>query len=224
MLLRSLITFDEAFGTAERVANIHNYRAYTGQAYASYRSSHGGVVRFGLLRYILRDLLSLDDGDYFVDLGSGCGIISNCVGIYKPLVTSIGIEFHQGRINVSYRVCNTLQQYNTKKFIRSFSPPLFIHGDITDEHTMEYHLTQPNLKMFFNNFNALMLYDCIQQAFERLANDHCLIGTMIVTLEPLFFGDNIWTRSQFNHTVMPHELSWMAPFSVIQIYVYRRYA
>ena len=118
MLLRSLITFDEAFGTAESVANFHNYRAYTGQAYASYRSSHGGVVRFGLLRYILRDLLSLDDGDYFVDLGSGCGIISNCVGIYKPLVTSIGIEFHQGRINVSYLICNTLQQYNTNNFIR----------------------------------------------------------------------------------------------------------
>ena len=111
MLLRSLITFDEAFSITHSVANSHNYRAYTGQAYARYQSSHGGVVRFGLLQYILRDLLNLDDGDYFVDLGSGCGIIPNCVGIFKPLVTSVGIEFHQhqGRINVSYRICATLQ-------------------------------------------------------------------------------------------------------------------
>ena len=210
--------------TTERVANSHNYRAYTRQAYACYRSLHGGVVRFGLLRYILRDLLSLDDGDYFIDLGSGCGIIPNCVGIFKPLVTSVGIEFHQGRINVSYLICNTSHEYNTNNLIRSFSPPLFIHGDITDEDTMEYHLTQPNLKIFFNNFNALMLYDGIQQAFETLANEHCQIDTKIVTLEPMHFHDDHWTKRQLNHTVMPHELSLMAPFSIIRIYDYHRYA
>jgi len=222
MRLRSLITFDEAFIITESVARSHDYHHYMGQPYRRYRSSHGGVVRFGLLRVILCDLLRLENGDYFVDLGSGCGIIPNCVGVYNPLVNSVGIEFHQARIRISNSTSITLHENNT--LIRSFSPPLFIHGDMTDEDTMVHHLTQPNLKMFFNNFNALMLYDGIQQIVEELANFHCLIGTRIVALEPMHFDENVWTHRQFNHTVMPHELSWMAPSRVIQIYVYRRYA
>ena len=112
MRLRSLITFDEAFINTECAARSHDYHHHMGQPYCNYRSSHGAAVRFGLLQYILRDLMSLDEGDYFVDLGSGCGIIPNCVGVYKPLVNAVGIEFHQGRINVSYSICSTLHENN----------------------------------------------------------------------------------------------------------------
>ena len=169
------------------------------------------------------ELLKLDDRDYFIDLGSGCGIIPNCVGVYKPLVNSVGIEFYQPRFEISLSTSTTLHESNNL-LIRSFSPPLFIHGDMTDRDTMVGHLTEPNLKMFFNNFNALMLYDGIQQSFEVLANQHCLVGTKIVSLGPMYFDDNVWTKHQFNHTVKLRELAWMAPCRVIQIYVYRRYA
>ena len=102
MRLRCLISFNEAFIITERAARSHDYHHYMGQPYHNYWSSHGDVVRFGLLWYILCDLLRLDDGDYFVDLGSGCGIIPTCVGVYKPFVNTVGIEFHQARINISY--------------------------------------------------------------------------------------------------------------------------
>jgi hypothetical protein len=222
MRLRCLLSFDEAFIITEQAARSHGHIDYLGQAYRNYRSSHGGAVRFGLLRYILCDLLKLDDGDYFVDLGSGCGIIPNCVGVYKPLVNSVGIEFYQPRFEISLSTSITLHESNN--LIRSFSPPLFIHGDMTDEHTMVHHLSQPNLKMFFNNFNGLMLYDGIQQIVEEMVNEHCLIDTKIVSLGPMHFDDNVWTKRQFNHTVKLHELSWMAHSCVIKIYVYRRYA
>ena len=106
MHLQPLITFDEATIVTKSTGRSHDhdyhYHHYMGQSHCCYQSLHGDVVRFGLLRSILCDLLRLDDGDYLVDLGSGCGIITNCGGVYKPLVNSVGIEFQQAiRIRIS---------------------------------------------------------------------------------------------------------------------------
>ena len=56
------------------------------------RASHGGSVGFGLLGFVLQDLLAIQNGDYFVDISSGCGLIPNTIGLYQPLATAVGIE------------------------------------------------------------------------------------------------------------------------------------
>ena len=66
--------------------------------------------------------------------------------MYNPLVNSVGIEFNEARITISNLTSATLQENNN--LVRSFSPPLFIHGDITDRDTMVGHLTDPNLNFF----------------------------------------------------------------------------
>ena len=95
MWLRWRFNYDEAFAKVVSVASQQNHQEYLGQSNNN-RALHGGTVGFGLLGFILQDLLAIQqDGDYFVDIGSGCGLIPNTIGLYQPPATTVDIECNE---------------------------------------------------------------------------------------------------------------------------------
>ena len=182
--LCSRFSYDKAFAKVVSVASKHTYQEYLGQINNN-RALHGGTVGFGLLGFILQDLLAIQDGDYFVDIGSGCGLIPNSIGLYQPLATTVGIERNKYWSFISAATAMILA--NHEPCVCSFTIPIFYRQDFTDKNFMAEHLNNENLKMFFNNFDGYFLFECIQQRFEVLASRYCRRGTEIVSLGHMFF-------------------------------------
>ena len=219
MRLRSRFTYEQAFRKVVAVATRHNYNVYLGQI-DHIRASHGGTVGFGLLGFILQDLLAIKDGDYFIDIGSGCGIICNTIGLYAPLATTVGVELNQYRSFIAAATGMILG--NHEPCIRSFTTPNFFRQDFTDENFMAEHLNQRNLKMFFNNFDGSFLFEGIQQEFEILASRYCRRGTVIVSLERMFFHSSEWNSRIVVFRTGEFDLSWSRTARELKIYVYTK--
>jgi hypothetical protein len=219
MRLRSGFNFDEAYAKVLSVSRRHNYEEYLGQMNND-RASHGGAVGFGLLGFILQDLLAIQDGDYFVDIGSGCGMIPNTIGLYQPLATSVGVERSEYRSFIAAATAMILT--NHEPCIRSFTTPQFYRQNFTDENFMAEHLNKEHLKMFFNNFDGFFLYEGIQLTFERLANTYCRPGTQIVSLGLMFFSDVEWSVRIVDFMTSDLDLSWSRNPRQLDIYVYTK--
>ena len=100
-----------------------------------------GSVRFGLLGFIVCGALCLDHGDHFIDIGSGCGMIPNAIGLYLPFVSCEGIELDRCHLNVAQQTSDMLEECHES--LCSFSPPQFLEGDFRNKLFMKELLSQP---------------------------------------------------------------------------------